>query len=701
MKKGKIINIITGIVVFCSGLFNGTSKADTDYLKILSPMNGAKVKDGELFIAVQLLDSETFKKSSVRLMMDGFIINFQAKVTDKKVTMLYLQHLRSGKHHLKMNAQTSDGGQLAVLEWDFEITSNAVDSAKMAGATPSQIKRNWDINGFISMGTRLDTATGPGKGLRQAPRINNEVSFNIEPRFKSWSMPISGYWTNTDYAYLQPRSKFRIGLKNNKFEVYYGSNFPTYDAVVLNGVRVQGVEAIFKSPRLNISVVEGDLTRAVDGTVLKVRKDTAFIPYNIRTDSRRDSFYVNPGVYRRSVIAARINGGKEQEGSIFGITLLRSQDDTNSIRFGTGPMQNIVAGADQAIITQNGVFHESAGFAMSMTTNDYSRPALTRQEIDTTLKQNFSFDPSFFKGLIIINPSTSPLLIQKLASATWFVKSTLKLWFNRFSFDYHRVGPAYESFGNPFMRNDIQEVSLADNMNFWKRRIGVQVKVVTNGDNLYNQLTNKIINNYYIASLSLTPNPKWPQFFASYRENDRITTSYIESYYKITDKLLTYNAGFNYRLPEGKAATNFNIMYSGTVRNNNALPDDNSTSDVIFATIQQNLNVPLVLSVQYSNYNTITVGGGVLQRMNTVGGSVGYNFKKPKITITAGYNTNRNDATIYTTSNARNTLMMQYRQEISKYVSYSMEAGSTNYIDATPANKYNEYYGLANLNFMF
>ncbi len=701
MKKGNYILITIGIIVFGLGIYNGKTKADTDYLKILSPQNGAKVKDGELFIAVQLLDSETFKKSSVRLMMDGFIINFQAKVTDKKVTMLYLQHLRAGMHHLKMNAQTSDGGQLAVLEWDFEIVKSKLDSLGGDANAPQVAKRNFDITGFINMATRLDTATGPGKGLRQAPNANHEISFAVEPRFKSWSMPISGYFTNTDYAYLQPRSKFRIGIKNNLFEAYYGDHFPVYDPLVLNGVRVHGYEAILKLRRFSLLFVHGDLTRAVDGQILKVRKDTAFIPYNIRHDALRDSFYVNPGVYRRTMTAVRINAGKEQEGSIFGLTLLRAQDDTNSIKLGTAPKQNLAVSFDQSILSQNGVFRESAGFAMSMTTNDYTRAPFTRLELDTTLKQSLPIDPSFFKNLIIINPSTSPLLIQKLASATWFVKANLKWGFNKFAFDYHRVGPAYESFGNPFMRNDIEEVSIGDNMNFWKRRIGLQLKYVTNDNNLYNQLTNKVINNYYIANLSFSPHPRWPQAFAGFRENDRITTSYIEQDFKINDKLLTYNAGLNYRLQEGKAATNFNMMYSGTVRNNTALPDNNSNSSVIFATVQQNLNIPLSITGQYSNYNTITKAGGSLQKLNTFGGAIAYNFKKPKITVTAGYNSNKNEATLYTTSNSRNSLVLQYRQEINTHINFYIETGNSNYRDANPANKYNDYYGTANLNFIF
>ena len=699
MNKSKGIRILASVFMVCAGLFNGTTKADVDYLKILSPMPGSKVKDGELFIAVQLTDSQTFRKTSVRLMMDDYVINYQAKVTDKKVTLLYLDHLRAGKHHIKMNSQTSDGGQLAVLEWDFEIAKPVADSMQ---AAPAQLKKDYDITGFISLASRIDTATGPGKGLRQTPFANHEVSFNIEPRIKSVSFPISGYFTNTDYAYLQPRSKFRVGIKTNFLEAYYGDNFPMYDPVVISGIRVHGYEAILKLRRLTLSVVQGDLTRAVDGQILKVRKDTAFIPYNLRRDALRDSFYINPGVYRRSIIAARLNAGKEAEGSIFGISLLRAQDDTNSIKVGTAPKQNIAFGLDQAVISQNGVFRESAGFAMSMTTNDYSRKALTEDEIDTNLRQNTSINPAFFKNLIIINPSTEPLLPQRLSSASWFVKSSLKFLFNRLALDYHRTGPSYYSFGNPFMRNDIQEVSLADNMNFWKRRIGFQLKYMTNENNLYKQLTNRLVNNYYIASISFSPSPKLPQLFASFRENDRITTSYIESFYKITDKMLSYNGGASYRIPEGKSyATNLSVTYSGTVRNNSSLPDNNSRSDVIFATMQQSLAIPLILSVQYSKYNTTTVQGSILQKLNSYGGAISYNFKKPKITLGIAYNSNMNIATIYTSANSRNTLVLQYRQEISKHLNFTFEGGQSQYRDDIPNNRYDDFYGTGGLNILF
>jgi hypothetical protein len=692
MSGNRIKYLVTAIMLL--GFYTQLLKADTAYLEILSPKPNTTVKDGEVFIAIQLKDSVTFKKASVVLWLDGFIVNFQAKITDKKVTLLYLTHLKPGTHHVKLNAKASDGSILEPLEWDFNIQ----------GAETAEEKKkvkNFDILGFVNLYSRFDTITGPGKGLRQEPRNTNEIGFSIEPRYKSISFPISGFFTSNDQATLQPRNKFRLGFKSTYLEAYYGDHFPMYDQFVVNGIRVHGYEAIFKLRKISLSFVQGDLTRAVDGQLLKVRKDTAFLPYNLR----RDSFYVTPGIFKRTVLAGRLSVGKEEEGSMFGITILRSMDDTNSIHFGSAPKQNLAAGIDQTLISQNGIFKESAGIAISLTTNDYSRPALTDTGIYNTYKIDVPLNPAFFKGLIIINPTSDPLLIQKRASESYYVKMQLKLGFNRLNVDYRRIGPSFYSFGNPFLRNDIEEISAGDYMSFWKRRINLRLKYLTNTNNLYNQLTSTIHNNYYISTLSFAPGPKWPQIFGGYRDNQRISTGVLNEFanersLNVRDDLFSYNAGIAYRLKTGRVINSVTATYSNSERVSSSMPDNSTKSNVVFASFQQDYFSIVGINLQYSNYNTISAQSGTIQNLNSYGANLSFSIKK-KATISAGYNTNQNLATLISTASARNTYLLQYRQDITKHLNFSLEVGHADYTDTNPNNRYNEWYSYGGLNYIF
>ena len=684
----------------------GTTNSQSRKLNILSPLPKSYIKDGEVFIAVELIEDEYFQKQSLKLYLDEFLVNYQAKVQDKKVTVLYLDHLSEGKHNIRLESK-SDQGELAPISWDFFIGDSARIVAKsksnkdlmnqMANdTTKRQIKVG--MTGFINVYSRNYDLSGPGVGLRQEPLFTRELNVNIEPYINKISFPIQAYYTTNDKQNAQPMNRFKVGIKSSRVEAYYGTSYPFYDNLITNGVRVDGGELVLKSRKLNLSVVYGELNKKIEGSLAKLESGSSNIPTNLN----KDSTYVNPGVYSRWMAAGKLTIGRPEEGSIFGLSFMKAKDDMSSIKYGYQPKENIVFGADQDLISQNKLFRLNSGIALSVLTNDYSLGAINSDTISKLYGVDLPVNPSDFKGIITFNSSTVPIALQNRSSMAWYVKTGLYFRRNTIAVNYNRTGPGYNSFANPYMRNDLQEISLVDNLYLWKRKIVLQGRFTTNENNLYNTAATSIVNNIYFASLNFNPRFDLPSITFSYRMNQR-TSEQSESfnYLAINDKIINLNAGFNYRASYLKNVTFLSLNYNNSSRVTNIKSSDSKT-DVYTAYLQHDFPFHIGLNVQYSNFLITNQSGIVLQDVTSSTFGINFKFEKQKAFITISTGINNNQKTLYSNSSSRNSYNLNYRQNIYKGLSANFDFGISKYLDqASEFNNYQEKYANGGLTYSF
>lgn len=681
------------------------------YWNILAPAPGSSIDDGDIFIAVQLMKGEKFNKGAVAMWIDEYLVTFQTRVTDDKITLIYSHHLLNGKHHIRVNAQTADGGILTPLNWDFFVgmeETTIIQDGKKRRALIEKDEPAFSISGAINVDSRNNFLDGNGKELPQEAKFNaaqygyQEVSLDVTPRYKRFSFPISGFFTSTENKYLQPRNRYRVGINSDYFEAYYGDHFTMYDNLLVNGNKIHGTELIIKTPKGKFSAVYGDLTKPIDGKLLRLTSDYIGLPYNLRPDS----FYVEAGTYKRKIAAGRLDYGTIEEGSTFGVTVMKSWDDTTSIRFGSNPKQNIGFTVDQTMYSKNRVFSINSGYTFTLTTNDYSRHAFRKTEVDSVLKTNLPFDPQTLKPLIVLNLSTSPLNIQNQSSVAWYVKPQIKIKNNTLDLEARRVGSEFVSFANPYVMQDIQEYSASDNLALWEHRINVQARYAYNFNNLYHKSIYTTHNQFGMANLYFAPSEKLPALTAgaTYNQREMNVDTTHDNFDK--DNILSYNVGLAYSFTIAGMRTDLNGSYINSNRVSRAYPENGSISNIITTSIGQDYPFGLSYNLGYSNYTTTSAVQAINQNINAYNGVLSFNIKKIKGVISANYSLSKSVATQFTPSGARHIGGFGYRQAIFKGFNLNMDGGLSYYDNleivgfVLPA-KYDSKFLNINLNYSF
>jgi len=696
LKTNTVSFLVLLLVVFCGCLkVNGQNnqatgqapQAKDSLWNILSPARNSAVKDHELLIAIRLGRGEKFKISSVVVTLDDYIVNFRAKITENKVTLLYLDHLPQGKHFIKVEGKTIDGGILPAYHWSFTIVSptGITDSSSAPVAKAITTPQNtFKLNGTVAATSRNEEITGPGaESERPEPRSLQDLNINLLGKYNTFSFPVNIYLTNTETPQDQPRDRFMVGFKSTHIEAYIGDVFPNFDELALNGTRVRGAQLSLISGRAKLQVVYGDLTRPIEG-----------VPYRFPNSQGTTEAGYSPadsivGVYRRTLSAARLSLGKIEEGQTFGLTYVKCTDAINSIQYGESPSQNVVIGADQQIITQNKVASLSSEISMSMTTTDLTKPVSSAEHIDSVYGTNIPINPPNYAWLIKINPSTTPLAFQYLSSLSGYVRGTLKLGFNNFTAEYRSIGPAYQSFGDPYLVNDMRTITAGDNMVFWKHKISTVLKAIRQNDNLRQQSASTLVTYIYIANLSININKHVPTIFGGFRQYKQTTSIMSDSLvkeaalgYLNSFTMTTYiNGGLSYDLKTGSVHNLISLSYNNSTNSSNLGVSENSNTQGVSGSFGQNFAFPFSYRFDYSHYYIVTNGSITLSDINTYGGSITYKVKKDVASFTLGYTQSLDMATIFSGQTVMDYMSLIYSQKFTKNFTAKVEVGYSFYND--------------------
>ena len=174
-----------------------------------------------------------------------------------------------------------------------------------------------------------------------------------------------------------------------------------------------------------------------------------------------DPFSSLPGSYRRTLAAFKLDFGSPRSVQ-FSINGLKAKDDTSAVNIGQEPLENLVAGSDLKVSLLRDRLQFESGAAMSITTEDISRGASDKSEIDSLFSTDIPIDPSDFDWLITLNPTTVPLRLDKLSSLAWYASSRASSFGHVLSAEYRSVGSTFFSAGNPYLQSNRNTIRISD-----------------------------------------------------------------------------------------------------------------------------------------------------------------------------------------------------------------------------------------------
>lgn len=646
---------------------------DNDWI-ILNPQPDSKIKKGELFIAVSLNPDIAFKKQSVSIFLDGENLTEQAKISQGKITLLYLRTLKSGSHQIEITAKDATGREMPKLSWTFVVEGNGVLPVPATTLTEESITGNGvEFSGNSTLNSRNQTISGAGLGLRQEPSKTNTFRFSGQAKFRSFTFPIKIVATSDENSTIQPRNRLQIGVQSKFLDVYYGSNNAKLEKLILNGARLSGWQGNLHFGLFHLNLVHGDIRRGINGQSNTYQVESGLPPPNLRPDST----FVSGGTFKRKISALRLSLGNARK-FLVGFTGLLAKDDTSSIKFGEAPKNNIVAGADLAFNIKRNLFKFKSGAAMSLTINDVSRGHSTKAEIDSLFDTDIPFDPQNYE-IIILNVSIIPIDIRDLSSLAWYVNGRLNIFSHSFIAEYKSIGAAYISLGNPFLRNDRRILTLADRFHIYQRKLLVSLRYQRYEDNLSDNQFSTRNSNVLSTNIVLAPDRNWPRLNLGFRTHQRNSDGDVSGRGRTDDAVNTISFGGNYNFRALRLKHGINFFFTRTERNDNIHPEGENLLNTLSLSLNEQLNIPLNINLQFVNLNIKSDTRGTLQSQKTVAGNFNYRFRSGRWNLSFGLRNTSSSKTTFSPKSNRFSVDFKSSYKIMLDMSFELALGFSSY----------------------
>ena len=302
-------------------------------------------------------------------------------------------------------------------------------------------------------------------------------------------------------------------------QLQIGTVYPYYSPLILNGIQVQG-GAIEINPSIFFLNITGGNTHIGAKNLLDIFKSA----------------------YQRWMIGGKIGLGKVERSHFF-ISYIHSFDKPNTlpadVTSTVRPLQNDVLGVELQMTFWKGrikLLGEGAGAGFNRNRND------------STLKVENSWYkkiPAFLKP----NLSTSYDYAYSARGDFNFWKGSMISVFTEY------IGPGYQSFGVPFLRNDVLRYGGRVEQSFWKNRLKATAKYRYEIDNLISSKRFTTTTHFYGAGISFNMR-KLPTLKLDYNGNLRKGTFANQLTHSIAAA-----SGYSYKISKTNMRTSVNYQW--------------------------------------------------------------------------------------------------------------------------------------------
>lgn len=334
-------------------------------------------------------------------------------------------------------------------------------------------------------------------------------------------------------------------------QLQIGTVYPYYSPLVMNGIQVQG-GAIEINPSIFFLNITGGNTHIGATNMLDIFKSA----------------------YQRWMVGGKIGLGKVERSHFF-VSYIHSFDKSNTLPAEVAPtvrpLQNDVLGVELQLTFWKGrikLLGEGAGAGFNRNRND------SALKVENNYYEKV---PAFLKP----NLSTSYDYAYSARGDFNFWKGSLLSAFTEY------IGPGYQSFGVPFLRNDVLRYGGRIEQTVWKNRIKVSGKYRYEIDNLIASKRFTTTTHFYGAGFSFNQR-KLPTFKLDYNGNLRKGTFQTQLMHAI-------NASSSYSYKISKINMRTSVNYQWMMSNADSISFSDYTLHNIMATQSITFKFPVTV----------------------------------------------------------------------------------------------------------
>ncbi|MBI9032151.1 hypothetical protein JEZ13_09155 [bacterium] len=323
--------------------------------------------------------------------------------------------------------------------------------------------------------------------------------FSLSGHNKYTRMNSRIYLSSLEDSNRQAVNRYSFDLRIPFLEFYLGDKTPYVSEFTMNSTNIRGLGSKLDFKYLVLEGYWGDSAREI-------------------STQEEEGYYI-PGTFKRESGAIRLALGNKNAFQ-FGVNLAKSKDKISSLEYSDyyrpnnrfskeedetdiqiiNPIDNIVLSTDVRLSSPSKLFNLGAEFAMSAYNSNIIDGAISQEELEEDTGADLPFDPESLDGFFIINKNTEPLSLSA-ANLAYNLYSSMYIAGNLFSFNYKRVGSAFNSISARNINTDTQEFTFADNINF-HNTVFVDFSYSRVSDNLSENLaTTNEYSNYRLNSI--------------------------------------------------------------------------------------------------------------------------------------------------------------------------------------------------------
>ncbi len=431
-----------------------------------------------------------------------------------------------------------------------------------------------------------------------------------------WRLNSNAFVTTDEKSNRQPQNRFYVGVEAPWIAAGLGDSYPSFPGLILSGKRVRGLNTSLRLGVFNLDLALGQTLRAIEGALLESFPTDSLAAEQARdrnaaygriNDSTWGRFAY--GTYERTLFAVRPSFGSGETWQL-GFTWLNSRDDKNSIRYGIRPQENVVLGTDFVARLDRSRFEIYGQAAFSAFNSDITSGTFTDAYVDTVYPDNADnikrirdiLDP-----FITVNDYLRPLSLEILSTLAYEFGTVLDYFNNNLRVKYIFRGLDYTSFGQTFIRKDIQGVSILDRIRLFDNSLLLNIGFEQLQDNTSNtKVATTVFRTFNIAA-SYYARPHLPSITIGYtnftNDNDLGATG-PNAVLAIDDVTNRYFLQSSYRfIYRGQHTAMLNFTTSQ--RNDRTVRETDVSNSTLTLGLNSRYSIPLQTTVEIGiNFNS-------------------------------------------------------------------------------------------------
>jgi hypothetical protein len=431
------------------------------------------------------------------------------------------------------------------------------------------------------------------------------------------------------------------------------------------------------------------MNQSFEGRLETYAPGLGIIPSNLVSDTQ----YIIPGTYRRWMMAMRFQQTNKKGTYKFGFNVFKAKDDTNSVKFGIEPKDNLAGSIDLVTKFLKKKLTINMGVAASILTTDTRYGTPNQTYLDTNLRVKVGFDPSGYQRYIIINTSTVPLSGNGKQYLSYYTQVIYSNSFQYFNIEYRRNGGSFYSLGNPFLRNNYNGITVSERINLLKRKVSVGANYQHYSNNINE--TSAVTTKTRIFSLNsfINIDEKYPTLFISYMHQSRNSVSELTAFDNHNNRYSNFSASLNYSITSGTFKHSFRGLFNTNVTNDILHPDNKISFSNYSLGVSENFFKNYTVSVDAGKTLLKNAATDKLTDIFTYSLFGQVNIKGDKAYTSIGVSNNKNYATMFSNESSRMSLIFRAFYKFYKGMGFYLEAGSQPYREPVKVdNNYEEKY---------